>query len=141
AVRSSRQCRAVDRLGRAVRPLDEAVNTSRPAAERAHGGREGSLGHAEREACGGGEHAARAERRGGRPETGERGEGAPREGEPEVVVEEPVRDLEVVRDDDEGAEYHERDESGAYARDSDDADRDGACQRERRRRRERPPGD
>ena len=59
-------------------------------------------------------------------------EGAPGEGEPEVGVDEPSEELQVVRQDQEGAEHHEGDQDPTDPREPGDPERDRAGQAHRR---------
>src|SRR5689334_17176528 len=90
-----------------VRERLRSAHVQRAAAQLAHGGAEPPLREAQRKAAGGHRQARETQGQGVGPVARERREGTPGEGEPDVRVEAPTEQLEVVGHHDERARGHE----------------------------------
>jgi hypothetical protein len=107
---------------------------ARPPAQQPDGGGEVPLGRSEGRASTGHQHGLRRDHSRLSEIAGQRGEGAPRHGEPEVGVERAPEELEVVGQEDERPEGHEGEQPPRHHRGPQDSQPDGGRERGDRQR-------
>ncbi len=120
----------VDLLGIAIGIGDLALNAPDAAADPADVGAKNALGAAKSECGGGSDSSCGLEALGGGPVCGEEGEGAPREGEPEIGVEPTAKQFEAVGEDDEDTEGDEGEQPEGDDDGAEDTEGDSAGQRD-----------